>query len=128
MEKDNKELQLKMLKDLAIAKKMSNTEVKAVLFGAKASFEEAYKLVSEYKVKEVEATLEVKEEEKKEEKTVSITDMIAAFKAHGESGTDQEEKKEDWTYNQWQEKDPNGLMKMYTDEPDKFKALTETYV
>lgn len=68
---------------------------------------------------------EQKAESKKDEEPQSITDVIKEALSGGNSNS--KKSKEDWTFNDWEEKDPAGLRGLKLNSPEKYTELAKTY-
>ena len=93
---------------------------------ALADFTSAQQLVLSFK-----KPAEAPAKEKKEEAPAgspSIADLLKLAAAGGESPKGEREKdRKDWTYDDYQTKDPNALLAMKRDQPEQYSALALAY-
>lgn len=62
------------------------------------------------------------------EENATIQNLLKLAKSQNGGGKEVEKSKEDWDFDTWSKKDPEGLLALKKDDPEKYQALADAYV
>jgi ATP-dependent Clp protease, protease subunit len=93
---------------------------------AKADFSNTLAIINEAKATATEGKEEGEPEKREKPEALSVADLISAMQKNGGASKD-EDPRANWSYKDWQEKDPKALEQLRVKSPEKVEKLLEAH-